>query len=232
MTRPKPCPGAQHARRALCRPPNSKPRLPLFAEPIGSWIREKCPPARAVVQHVELNSATGRCRRFTDQGLGTRINFCPPWPNPAHGARSRPTFSLSQTLDTTLPQFDAILLANTPTPRSPAHPKNAWPFYPGASEPLREPVVCRPAPLLADHGNADLCHPLIRCRVGPQHRAPARADRRRHWPRLAVDVPEATRNTPDIAGGAARSASCVANPGLGSQIDLIHVSGVQLTDSQ
>lgn len=163
---------------------------------------------------------------------GTRIKFCPPWPNPAHGAwsRSRPTSSPNTS------QFDAILPANTltPTPRPPAHPKNAWPFYPGASEPLREqPFVCRPAASPSDHGDADLCHPLIRCRVGPQHRAPARANRRRHWPHASLSTCPSHEGTRPISLAMQRGlpdASRIRGWEGGSQIDLIHVSDVQLTD--
>lgn len=88
MTRPRPCPGAQRARGALCRPPNSNPRLPLFRRaywPLESW---KMPPARAVPK-TQTQPPAGAAGSNPGPRRGTRIKLCPPWPNPAHGAWSR-----------------------------------------------------------------------------------------------------------------------------------------------
>lgn len=217
MARPRAMPGCPTCPGERCAGHRIATRGPPFsAEPIGSWSRGKC---HQLVRFPRLNSATGRCR----------------WFNPRASAR-HPYQVLSAVAQhlLNLPIRCHSPSQHTPTPRPPAHPKNAWPFYPGASEPLREqPFVCRPAPSLSDHGDADLCHPLIRCRVGPQHGAPARANRRRHWPPPRCRRARATREHARCRWPCSEVCLMRLESGTGkggSQIDLIHVSDVQLTD--
>ena len=227
------CPGERYAGHA-----NHKPRLsPFPRRRLDPANHGELPPARAVVQHVKQRNIKplqppGRHHGLTQAspGLrhGCRNNFCPfsvVHPIPERRSVAGNHSPSNSALDTYTPnQFDI----NSPRQHAPNSsedqliPKNAWPFYPGASEPLLEHFVCRPASSLSDHGDADLCQPLIRCRVGPQ---PLRSQATQHVETDALIGPHASlsmcpSHEEHLARyrwqrAAGRSACCVSSPGDG-----------------
>lgn len=189
MTRPRPCPGAQRARGALCRPPNSNPRLPLFPQSLlAPGVMEN---ATSSCGSQDSNSATGRCRWFKPRASARH-----PYQTLSAVAQSR-TRRLVSSRPTSSPdtsQFDAILPANTRQPLGrQLIPKTHGRFI------LAQASHCGSSPSSADPPRRCRIMATLTCvtllfAVGRASTSrPSTCERRRHWPPPRCRRARATR---------------------------------------